>query len=217
MERHELKTNVAIVQDEDYHTATKIMYDEKLMKVQSKESLQEAYKMLRSASDPMKVYVLIVSDEVTMKQYLELRPDLVVSEPNALYIIFYVGQQKKLGHHISNCAAGNLMKLWKQYYVLNIVTQYPCSDQWGDYFYIYRPFKKIGNDSWGAVVMHKMEDVLLDHRRIVNSLKQMNEYPLRMPRKSISTKRDRKKKTWSTDLMTRAAEAVRTKSFYEGS
>nr|CAI5838683.1 unnamed protein product [Callosobruchus analis] len=127
-----------------------------------------------------RVYIVIVSDELVLKQYLQLTPKVVVLEPKALYVIAYVGYQGQLGMNISKCAADNLKKLWKQNHVLNVISQYPCSDQWGDRFYIYRAFKKVGENSWGAIVTHKMKDVLLDHRKIVNSLRQLNGFPLRV-------------------------------------
>ncbi|VEN42055.1 unnamed protein product, partial [Callosobruchus maculatus] len=109
-----------------------------------------------------------------------MTPRVVVSESKAIYFIAYVGYQGKLGLRISKCAADNLKKLWEQYHVLNVISQYPCSEQWGDRFYVYRAFKKVGENLWGAVVTHKIQDVLLDHRKIVNSLRQLNGFPLRV-------------------------------------
>ncbi|RZB40727.1 Lig chan domain containing protein, partial [Asbolus verrucosus] len=140
-------------------------------------TLEEIIKIKTLSSDSSEGHILIVWNEEILQKFLDEDYDLVLTNTRAVYAIFFIfsieGDCPSVKEKLSNV----LMRLWKQYNVLNVLAQTPCSCA-VDTVYTYQPFHRTDDNSWGLVRDFTIDEVASNFGVTVNSFWDVNGYPV---------------------------------------
>lgn len=119
-----------------------------------------------------KIYVSFVWDQLLLKSVMDQKPDVLMGNPRATYLIIYISCTcfYDLFEEI-------LTKFWTHFNILNVLLFSSCS-KYPNKVFVYKPFLR-RNSTWGVLKTYNIDDVLKDPISVVNSMKFFNRYPLR--------------------------------------
>lgn len=138
-----------------------------------RQGLFKKFNTIRSYSGVAhKIYISIVWDQMLLKSVIDNKPDVLMGNPRATYLIIYISCTcfYELFEDV-------LTKFWTNFNILNVLLFSSCS-KYPNKVFVYKPFLQT-NSTWGALKMYNIDDVLKDPIPVVNSMKFFNRYRLR--------------------------------------